>query len=350
MPQYVHAATSKGYSLIEPRLDWARGKISLFDGAVFQLEKIVPSLIVGTDKIIDGTLEVVDTRTKPVRTGVANRIEPICTGVVTRLEPVTSKFGEVQEGVYVRSLGLVDSSESFIDRLLPVPVHGVKKAGDEGDDDQEKGRLVARVAYLPFRAPVRITMIMFVTGSGAVQTIYVSGCSAVGVAHEKQQQFAQAVLQRAKPLTDKVGAMSEASLARARRGRDAASLKVNDGCDYVTVMVNGMVVRFKLVEAKNWTSDKVGRARTGTVAVVVKGVQIAHQTTGRVIGKDRATFLFTSLYLPVQVQQTGAVKPVVHASTAGELPKTTAAKVAEIKSAKIAEVKAPVVVNGAIAG
>merc|ERR1711976_920836 len=116
-----------------------------------------------------------------------------------------------------------------------------------------------------------------------------------------------------------------------------------------TVMVNGMVVRLKLVEAKNWTSDKVGRARAGTVAVVVKGVQIAHQTTGRVIGKDRATYLFSSLYLPIQVQQPAAVKPVVHASTAGDLPKTTAAKVAEIKSAN-SEVKAPVVVNGAIAG
>jgi len=222
--------------------------------------------------------------------------------------------------------------------------------GDECDDDQEKGRLVARAAYLPFRAPVRITMIMFVTGSGAVQTIYVSGRSAAGVAMEKQRQFAQAVLQRAKPLTDKVGAMSETTLARARKSRDSAALKLNDGREYVTVMVNGMVVRLKLVEAKNWTSDKVGRARAGTVAVVVKGVQIAHQTTGRVIGKDRATYLFSSLYLPIQVQQPAAVKPVVHASTTGDLPKTTAAKVAEIKSAKIAEVKAPVVVNGAIAG
>jgi len=349
MPQYMHAATSKGYSLIEPRLDWARGKISLVDGAVLQLEKFVPSLIVGTDKIIDGTLEVVDTKTKPVRTGVANRIEPIRVGVVTRLEPVTTKLGEVQEGVYVRSLGLVNSSESLIDRLLPVPVQGVKKATDEGDD-QEEGRLVARVAYLPFRAPVRITMIMFVTGSGAVQTIYVSGRSAAGVAYDKQQQFAQAVLQRAKPLTDKVGSMSETTLARARKGRDAVALKVTDGCDYVTVMVNGMVVRLKLVEAKNWTSDKVDRARAGTVAVVVKGVEIAHQTTGRVIGRERATYLFTSLYLPVEVKKHGAVTPIVHASTTGDVPKSTAAKVAEIKSAKVAEVTAPVVGNGAIAG
>merc|ERR1712232_391640 len=218
-------------------------------------------------------------------------------------------------------------------------------------DDQEQGRLVARVAYLPFRAPVRITMIMFVTGSGAVQTVYVSGRSAAGVAMEKQQQFAQAVLQRAKPLTDRVGSMSATTLARARKGRDVAALKLNDSREYVTVMVNGMVVRLKLVEAKNWTTEKADRARAGTVAVVVKGVQLAHQTTGRVIGKDRATFLFTSLYLPIQQQPAGAVKPVVHASAApAEAPRMTSAKAAEIKSAKITEVKEPVVVNGAIAG
>merc|ERR1712070_367913 len=187
---------------------------------------------------------------------------------------------------------------------------------------------------------VRITMIMFVTASGAVQTICVSGRSVAGVAYDKQQQFAQAVLQRAKPLTDRVGSMSETTLARARRGRDVAALKLNDSRKYVTVMVNGMVVRLKLVEAKNWTSDKADRARAGTVAVVVKGVQLAHQTTGRIIGKDRATYLFTSLYLPIQIQQ----KPVVHASAApAEAPRTTSAKAAEIKSAKITEVKEPVV-------
>merc|ERR1712146_263604 len=123
------------------------------------------------------------------------------------------------------------------------------------------------------------------------------------------------------------------------------------GQEYVTVMLNGMVVRLKLAEAKNWTSDKVDRARAGTVAVVLKGVQIAHSTTGRVIGKDRATYLFTSLYLPVQ-QQSPATKPVV-ASTMGATPKPTigAGKLTELKvGGKITEVKAPAVVNGAIAG
>merc|ERR1711862_1079623 len=99
--------------------------------------------------------------------------------------------------------------------------------------------------------------------------------------------------------------------------------------------------------AKDWTSDKVGRARAGTVAVVVKGVQIAHSTTGRIIGTDRATYLFTSLYLPVQQAQ--GAKPTVQ----GAAPKPTvgAGKLTELKvGGKITEVKSPAVVNGAIAG
>jgi len=264
------------------------------------------------------------------------------TGVATRLEPVVVKFGEVQEGAYNRSLSIVDGTESLIDRLLPVPVKG-SSVSDE--DDEHQSRLIARVAYLPFRAPVRITMIMFVNTTGAVQTIYVSGRSAAGVVYEKQQQFAQAVLERAKPLTDRVGAMAEGPLAKAREGQE-----------YVTVMVNGMIVRLKLVEARDWTSDKVSRARAGTVAVVVAGVQLACNTTGRVIGRSRAYYLFSSLYLPVEDTPdtpAPATKPVVHASTEGAAPKAAAkaaagGKLTEAKAGKITEAKAPA--NGAIAG
>lgn len=344
MPQFVHTVTSKGYSLIEPRLDWARGKVSLLDGVVVRLESIVPPLINGTDKIIDSTTEAVYTCTEPVIVGVSTRLEPITTGA------------------YNRSLSLVDASESLIDRLLPVPVKA-SKSGDEEDDAQSP--LIARVAYLPFRAPVRITMIMFVSASGAVQTVYVSARGAAGVAYEKQQQFAQAVMERAKPLTDRVGAMSEATLSRARAGRDAVALRVNTGTEYVTVMVNGMLVRFKLVEAKDWTVDKLGRLRAGTVAVAVAGVQLACNTTGFVIGKSRATYVFKSLALPVEDVPENQVsdvsdtapgappKPVVKANT--EPPKAgaklTAPKVAEVKvGGKITEAKAPAVANGAIAG
>merc|ERR1712203_1055294 len=109
-----------------------------------------------------------------------------------------------------------------------------------------------------------------------------------------------------------------------------------------------MLVRFKLVETKDWAADKLGQARAGTVAVVVKGVQLAHNTAGRVIGQDRATYLFTSLYLPIE--QSPATKPVVQASTAGAKPapkaaaaaKLTAPKVSELKvGGKITEIKAP---------
>jgi len=157
-------------------------------------------------------------------------------------------------------------------------------------------------------------------------------------------------------LTDRVGALSDTTLARARQGRDTAALKLNDGREYVTVMVNGMVVRLKLVEAKDWTTDKVGRVQAGTVAVVVKGVQIAHSTTGRIIGQDRATYLFTSLYLPVAqpVAQpaVAAAKPITNASIVGDVSKANAGKLTELKiGGKITEANvAATRLNGAIAG
>merc|ERR1712032_1651529 len=149
--------------------------------------------------------------------------------------------------------------------------------------------------------------------------------------------------ERAKPLTDRVGA-----------ARDTVALKVNEGTEYATMMVNGMLVRFKLVEAKDWTVDKFGRARAGTVAVVVKGVQLACNTTGFVIGKTRATYVFKSLSLPVEdapaEEAPPAPKPVVKAATEGAAAKPGAAK---LTAPKVAEVKvggkAPAVANGAIA-
>merc|ERR1712146_34431 len=110
------------------------------------------------------------------------------------------------------------------------------------------------------------------------------------------------------------------------------------------------VVRLKLVEAKDWTTDKLGRAQAGTVAVVLKGVQIAHSTTGRIIGQDRATYLFTSLYLPVAQPAVAAAKPITNASIVGDVPKANAGKLTELKiGGKITEANvAATHLNGAI--
>jgi len=103
----------------------------------------------------------------------------------------------------VRSLDLVDSSESLIDRLLPLPSQAMRTKAEQ-EEKQAKAELMSRVVRLPFAVPLRVTMIMYVKANGAVEAVFLSGRQFVNVAMDKQNQFAQQVMQRAKPLTDKV--------------------------------------------------------------------------------------------------------------------------------------------------
>lgn len=77
MPKFVQQVTGKSYSYVGPKLDWARGKISLLDGACGKLETIVTPIIITTDKCIDTTVDAVSTRVSAVQTSVASRIAPV---------------------------------------------------------------------------------------------------------------------------------------------------------------------------------------------------------------------------------------------------------------------------------
>merc|ERR1712125_206534 len=125
------------------------------------------------------------------------------TSVASRIAPVQAKIGEVQGALVVRSLDLVDSSESLIDRLLPLPSQAMRTKAEQ-EEKQAKAELMSRVVRLPFAVPLRVTMIMYVKANGAVEAVFLSGRRFVNVAIDKQNQFAQQVMQRAKPLTDKV--------------------------------------------------------------------------------------------------------------------------------------------------
>merc|ERR1712151_1225133 len=117
-----------------------------------------------------------------------------------------------------------------IDSLLPEPSNAKR---EEGSDQEEKRGLVSRIAHLPLRAPVRVTMIMYVSASGAVDTIVLSGRQASNVVWEKQSQFAQHVMERAKPLTDKVNAVTSPALDKARSGKDAVFSGLHNGREVV---------------------------------------------------------------------------------------------------------------------
>jgi hypothetical protein len=116
MPKLVQAVVGKSYSYIGPNLDWARGKVTLLDGACGKLQTIVTPVIVTADKCIDTSVDAVSLRVTTVRTSVGNRVAP-----------VQAKLAEVRGALVVRSLDLVESSESLIDRLLPLPSQALEK-------------------------------------------------------------------------------------------------------------------------------------------------------------------------------------------------------------------------------
>jgi len=209
-------------------------------------------------------------------------LNPGWNGQEKKIVPVSTKIVEMQSLMLVKSLDFVDSSESIIDRLLPVP------ANSDIDEAVEKDSLPLRIVRLPFRAPIRVSMVVYMKANGVVDAVVVSGRNVAGVACEKQSQFCESILQRTKPITDQLQSRCQSTSLRLRGHRDSAR-------KIVSVNVEGVIVRLRLVEAKDWSIDKAASLRTGTVAVVASIVQGAHETSARIIGQHRATFIFTKL-------------------------------------------------------
>jgi len=276
MPKCVQQVTGKSYSFIEPRLGWARSKISLLDGACGKLGNIVTPVIATADKCIDTTFDVVTAGVSAARVSVVNRVAPL-----------QDKLGHVQGVLVVRSLDLVVSSEQLIDRLLPLPPS--KASDDESDQDKKTDLTAYRLGRLPFAVPFRVTMIMYVKANGAVDSVLLSGRHVAGVAAQKQNQFAQQIMRRTKPLTDRVHAR-----------RASAVQTLDTGRQMVIVRVNNVVIKLHLVEAKDWSAEKASSLKSGTKNVVMAMARGAHGTTTRVVGPERATYLFEKLRLPVE--------------------------------------------------
>merc|ERR1712046_135106 len=109
------------------------------------------------------------------------------------------------------SLRLVDRSEALIDRLLPPPAKADKTTGEKTED--KEASLVLRIARLPFRMPVRVTMVMYMKANGAVDYVLVSGREIVRISKERQAQLAEMMSHRARLAlrngTDKLTAVSK---------------------------------------------------------------------------------------------------------------------------------------------
>jgi len=206
---------------------------------------------------------------------------------VNSVAPLQDELGHVQGVLVVRSLDLVVSSERLIDRLLPLPPS--KAFDDESAQDKKRDLTAYRLGRLPFAVPFRVTMIMYVKANGAVDSVLLSGRHVAGVAVEKQNQFAQQIMRRTKPLTDRVHAR-----------RASAVQTLDHGRQMVVVRVNNVVIKLHLVEAKDWSAEKASSLKSGTKNVVMAIVRGAHGTTTRVVGPERATYLLKKLRLPVE--------------------------------------------------
>merc|ERR1712137_1087625 len=119
-------------------------------------------------------------------------------------------------------------------------------------------------------------------------TIVLSGKQASNVVWEKQSQFAQHIMERAKPLTDKISAVTSPALDGARSGKDIVLSRLHggrevmisrfhDGHEFVTVRVNNLVIRLHLVEARDWSVNRLDQVKSSTVSVFMSAVQGVHK-------------------------------------------------------------------------
>jgi hypothetical protein len=291
---FVQQVADKSYSVVEPRLDWVRSKSSLVNGVCGKIGSIVPPVIATADKYIDTTVVAVSSRASAVQETVA-----------TRVAPVQSKLVEMQGLIVVKSLNFVESSESMIDQLIPLP-----EKPDEKKREQDQRTIVTRIARLPFRAPVRVTCLVYIKANGAVESVVLTSKHAAGVAYDKQAQFAQQMMARAKPLTDRVQSIAEAGATRARARRASAAKAITDSREFIYVRVNNVLVRLRVVEAKDWTVSQGERARESIVALILAAVQMGHSMGSRVIGQERTSFVFSKLHLPLQLEDKPAARAV----------------------------------------
>jgi len=317
---FTQQVSDKSYALIEARLGWARGKISLLDGACGKVGKVVSPAILTTDKYIDGTVDALSTRVLAVRVSVSGKVAP-----------VHARLVQFQGSLARRGLHLVDSSESLIDRLLPLPAEALK--GKTEEEDGQRVSSLYRVARLPFVVPLRVTMVIYVKTNGALETVVLSGRQVANVAWDKQTKFAKQVMERTKPLIDKVGSATKPITDYAQASKAFAGKRLANSRQIITVRINNLVVRLHLVEVKDWSIGKASDIKQDTSSICMAVASVAHRAIACVIGHRRAAAMLSNL----PVDEDHKLRVGSHST---ESQKEVGAK-ADAKTAPIVEVEQP---------
>jgi hypothetical protein len=276
MPEHLQHIAGTGYAFVEPRLTWARSKSQLLNGTVARLESIATPALQVSDEHLD----------------------MVCSAACKR---TTGALSLLHDG----SLRMVDRSEALIDRLLPLPTKLDKTAGEKSEK-KDASALVLRIARLPFRMPVRVTMVMYMKANGAVDYVLVSGREIVRISKERQAQLAQMMSHRAKLALchgkDKLTAVSKSATNAMQPYRNSASKRMAalrcsmaDGTEIIMVKIKVIFERLRITQAKDWSSEKVGGVKQATLSVAKGVTQRAHGATARIAGEKRAAVVFTRL-------------------------------------------------------
>jgi len=243
----------------------------LLNNAAVRIETIVTPVLQTTDKHID------------VVYGAASKRTATILGLV-----------------HDKSLLVVDRSEALIDRILPLST----KTGKQQDksEDKQKQALVPRIARLPFRMPVRISMVMYMKANGAVDYVLISGRQMIQISKDKQAQLAQIMAHRARNATDKIALVSKPAVDALQKYKTSANKRVSafrcsmaDGSEIIMVKIKVVFEQLHLIQAKDWAAEKVSSVKKGTITIAKTAAQRAQGATARVAGEERAAAVFTRL-------------------------------------------------------
>lgn len=271
MPEHLQHIAGTGYSFVEPKLSWARGKVPLLNNAVVRIETIVTPVLKTTDKHID-----------LVYGGASKRS--------------ANMLGFVHE----KSLLVVDRSEALIDKILPPPAQADKQS--EKSEDKKTQALVPRIVRLPFRMPVRISMVMYMKANGAVDYVMISGRQVIQLSKEKQAQLAQLMAHRAKNATDKIASVSKPAVDVLQKYKTSANKRVSafrcsmaDGTEIIMVKIKVVFEQLHIIQAKDWAAEKISSVKKGTVTIAKSAAHRAQSATARIAGEERVAAVFTRL-------------------------------------------------------
>lgn len=214
--------------------------------------------------------------------------------------------------VRASALVLMDRSDALVDRLLP-PDEAEEKAKR---DKENSSALVARAVSIPFKIPVRFTRVVFVKAGGLSETALLHTSA-------QKRKFVNFIMQGSQSISDKVVSVSAPGRAVLSSGQATVARKMRavyqslaDAEEVVVVWVSGRLyvvgTHLRLPEIKCWTLTKVTDLRHATTMATTRATQGAFAATTRIVGDDRAVFIFQKIGLedPRVSQPSAAVQRV----------------------------------------